>query len=273
MTQENLSGDGIAERIETTELAVGDGSPVTAMLANSLAERKPLADDGALHDTVQGAVDAATGFVFVPPGTFNESVTISTDGLMLMGSGDGTLIDGGTSGAGVNIAKSNISVRNMKVQSSANSSFDGVFHSGGISVLVENVTVTESGDNGIAMTNEAIVRNCTVKNTGDRGLTSGDKCIISNNTVDNAGSVALTTGSDSIVSNNIVKNTNNNGIQINGDDTVAIGNRSINNERGLITFSNDNIFANNRLSDNSSSDITDAGTGTVLDGNLTGPSN
>jgi len=87
------------------------GSLFPTDFADALAGQA-LADDGNLYSSVQTAVDNATGWVFVGPGTFNENVTISTQGLTLEGCGYDTLIDGGTIGSAITLSAADITVKN-----------------------------------------------------------------------------------------------------------------------------------------------------------------
>jgi len=79
---------------------------------------------------------------------------------------------------------------------------------------------------------------------------------------------------DIIVANNVTYNAGNRCLQVEGDDGIWIGNRVSGSAKdGIGIFGIDNIVANNRVSDSANTDITNSGTGTVLDGNLTGASN
>jgi hypothetical protein len=71
------------------------------------------------------------------------------------------------------------------------------------------------------------------------------------------------------MSNNVITDAPGDGINV-GADSIVIGNRVINSGRyGIATFHNNTIIANNRVSDSSDTDISNQGSGTVLDGNLT----
>jgi hypothetical protein len=285
MTQESASGSAVAERIRTANLAVGGNSPVTAMLANSLKERKPLADDGALHDTVQDAVNAAGSFVFVPPGTFNESVTIDTAGLTLLGSGRATLIDGGTINHAIIVDGPNISVDSLSVKTSAGSgnSYAGVrSNSNADSASIKNVVIRDSDATGIDFRDGAdnAYINCTVEASDGASLqATAERTTCTGCIVESSGETGIkfSLADDSIIANNIVKSSSDDGILVNGNDMVVGSNRVINSTNdGIVTgtSSADSIIYNNRVSDSGASDINDTdGTGTTLDANLTGPSN
>lgn len=264
------------------------GSLVPQGLAESVAAGEALADDGNTYSSVQEAVNAASGWVFVGPGTFNESVTISTQGLTLEGSGYDTLIDGGTTGNAIRVEASNLTIKNLSVStaSGGGNSFDAI---GGGSVnsvgdvTIDNVTVRESDNFGINLRSggsvpfeDCIIRNCAINNTDSVGIRATIRMIISNCLIDNPGATGITSGSDDwIVANTVIKSPGGNGgISGIGNDNIVIGNRVINSsDDGISSAGTEFIVANNRVSDSSASDLNDGGTGTVLDGNLTGPSN
>jgi len=285
MTQESTSGQAVAERVRAADIAVGGNSPVTAMLANSLKERKPLADTGELYDSVQEAENAASAFVFVPPGTFNESVTIDTEGLTLLGSGDATLIDGGALSGGdivVSIDASNVTVDSVQVTGSGGNGRAINISSAVTNITAKNVTVSGNTNDGIALNDGSGHRaiNCRVGAVADAGIFVKERSVISGCIVDGAGGSGIATfgtgddNDDVVIANNIIKNTGTDSIKLNGDDTIVIGNRVINSNSSGISFNGaDCIIANNRVSDSTNSDIADFGTGTTLDGNLTGASN
>jgi len=82
-----------------------------------------LADDGSLYDTVQAAENTAKSFVLVPPGTFNESVTIDTAVLTLLGSANSTHIRGSTNT--IRPEASNITIENLRASSVTDGSPSG----------------------------------------------------------------------------------------------------------------------------------------------------
>jgi len=284
MTQESASGQAVAERVRAADIAVGGNSPVTAMLANSLKERKPLADTGELYDSIQAAENDASAFIFVPPGTFNESVTIDTAGLTLLGSGRATLINGGTSGDAITIGVSNVTVSNLSVQTTAGAgnTYRGVLASTGANrCTIRNVTVRDSDNAGIEFQAGAdhTVVNCTVENSDGNGIytTGSPRCIIIGNLLTNNGGDQNDSGidirsNDTIAVNNIVQNSAQHNVYIGpaADDSLIGGNRLINGgDHGIRDRAVDSILFNNRVSDATNGDISSDNNGT-LDGNLTG---
>lgn len=288
MTVDDTSDDYVAERIRASELTVGDGSPVEAMLANSLREGKPLADDGKLHDTVQAAENAASNFVFVPPGTFNETVSIDTSGLTLIGAGDATVIDGGASHA-IDINStgvSDVTVKNLAAQTTGgggNTVFTVVL--GGSSAgshLVENVTVLDSDRHGILCdADDCTMSNCHISKTDNSGIyvngglrATVKECIIGSDVGDSG---IWIRNDDGIVSNCVITGVGTHGIAtFSGPDTVLIGNRIHNvGADGISCDSADTIVANNRISgvDTANYVYIQTTATTVTDANVTGAAN
>lgn len=249
-------------------------------LAESVSAGEALADDGNTYTSVQNAVNAASGWVFVGPGTFNETVAITTAGLTIEGSGYDTLIDGGTSNDAINTGAANITIRNLSVQTTAGggSGFDGIrAATGSDSLTIENVNVRSSDAGGILLANgnDHTVRNCQLTNIDARGIfvNGVSRTVISGNTVSGTSTADIeVTGDDNIITNNITQGGGNNSIYINANDNIIIGNRVINpfNAAVYLNSGNDNIVANNRLSGGG---ITDLATGTLLDGNNTNAAN
>jgi len=250
----------------------GDGRLVTA-----LKNEEPMADDGETYPTIQAAENAASSWVFVPPGTYNENVTIDTDGLTLQGAGYNTTIDGGD-GDALTIESNNVSVGNIAVQADASESGGGVRCIGDAGILT-NIIVNTCGSNGIEITGRGgIVANCRITDSSViiAIFCIYDNVIVTNNIVRNVGiGIYTNAGNNSsqhIIANNIIDSLTNYGMQVR-DNNVIIGNR-INNmpSEGIDISGNNTIVANNRVSD-CGTNIADNGTGTTLDSNLTGPAN
>jgi hypothetical protein len=247
----------------------GDG-----VLIKALKEGKPMADDGRTYDTIQEAERQASSWVFVPPGTFNENVTINTKGLTLRGSGYNTIIESSNTVMDVNI--SNFSVENLRIRASSGSpdgilsgdnanitniSFVGVYKaiSGGESVTVTNCYFDSITQYAVQVSNGGIVSSCHFTNSPNSSDT-------------------IRTANDWIIANNVMDDVGEEGIKVpNGtDDVIIIGNRIVTSSAlSAITIGtgSNNMVANNRISNSSGPAIDDIGTGTLLDANLTGASN
>jgi len=243
----------------------GDG-----VLVKALKEGKPVADDGRTHDTIQAAERAASGWVFVPPGTFNESVEINTEGLTLRGSGYNSHVTS-SSGNTIDINSDNVSIARLRV-------------SGTFAIRLQNscsVVNSHTSGNGIMCKgSDNIVNSCTLEGgTFPYKMVQGnttDRNIISDCTVSNGFDNIIVHGHDAIVANCISIDASNRGIFVDNDSADALigGNRVQNaGNQGIFLFNAPNcILFNNRISD-SGNDIDNASSGTVFDGNLTGASN
>ena len=260
------------------------GSLFPTDYADALAG-KALADDGNLYDSVQNAVDAATGYVIVGPGTFNESVSIGTAGLTLQGSGQGTLIDGGTNGHAVHIQANNVTVENLSVRTepSTDDMRAGVVTDSSYSnATISNIKVRESDAEGVKVQSpNSTVDGCVALNSSGVAtiyiMSGAVNCVARNCHVSNDGNNGIrVTGDDSVIIGCYIENTATDGIVINSGNDCVIGGNRIHNagDSGINMYSGtQNIIFNNRVSDSTNSDIADSGTSTTLDDNLTGTAN
>jgi hypothetical protein len=237
---------------------------------------KALADDGNIYDSVQTAVDNATGYVFIGPGTFNESVTVSTAGMMIEGSGYDTRIDGGTTGHAIDIQAANVTVQDLSVKttSGGGNNYDGL--NGNSNSIIQNIGCTESSRLGLTTGKESIISDCRIgTNVEGSGVVAGNKSVVKSCVLNSPGFVGILANShDCVISSNLVNGTDGSH-GINADaDCVIIGNRIHSaGDDGIRNTSNDVIMANNRISDSGGSNITDTGSGTVKDDNLKGSAN
>jgi len=263
------------------------GSAVPTGLANAVSAGEVLADDGNIYSTVQGAVDNATGWVFVGPGTFNEAVTVSTAGMTIEGSGYGTHIDGGTTGDAINLSAANVTIQNLSVSTTGGggNNYVGVNLDGSANSTVNSVVVRDSDNHGIELSNspDSIVTDCNIEscdsaavaiqNSSVRSIVSD--CYMGSNVT---GEGVFVADQDCIITNNITDSVGDIGVELTSgsSDTVAGGNRIIgsgNDGFFVNSNSNDNIVFNNRISDSVNADFDQNSGSTVLDGNLTGASN
>lgn len=257
-----------------------------ADLALSLRRDQVLADDGLLYDTVQAAENAAGSFIWVPPATFNESVLVNTSGLRILGSGKDSLIDGTNGGDdAIRVTASDVLVSNMSYQSNATNSrgLHGESGSDGLSISQTRCLATDSAEGMRFEDTDVVVSRYTAgSNIGRNAMTTvARRTNVSLSRHQQAEAPILIGGKDGVVSNTVVDSPSGTGgdgrgLDANANDCVFIGCRVISApEIGIIVRSGvtDNIIANNRVSDSGTSDITDNGTDTLLDGNRTGASN
>lgn len=259
-------------------LELGGNNPIYSFLTSAIASGKALADDGKAYDSVQNAVDNASGLVIVGPGTFNESITISTAGLTLIGVGEDTIINGTGLGDAVNSTANNVTVKNLTVQT--DSSYNGVTLAGDNST-VQNVSCI-GGESGVYTTGSGcIVTNCKMTGASSYGVWADTaRTIISSCVVDGDNQSTycglFTRADDCIISNCVVFDAGTPGIQLGRPDNICIGNRVINaGDNGIyLSGADDSLAANNRVSDSTNADISTANSsGSVLDDNKTGASN
>jgi hypothetical protein len=257
----------------------GDG-----ILVKALKEGKPMADDGHTYDTIQQAEREADSWMFIPPGTYNESVFVHTDGLTIKGSGYNTHITNGYSD-GFFLRALNVTIKDLSVSTTATSNNRDAFRpdSASTGFSIQNCAVREADRSAVYSNVSGEVIGCTIESTGSSVITSAGSSGF--NTIDFIGNKIESSSGigfigeskechDSIVANNVIRNTSADGIDITGDANIIIGNRVINaGEDGLRVTGNENIVANNRVSDSTNQDTRDNGTGNLLDANLTGVSN
>jgi len=119
---------------------------------SSLLNNKALADDGNVYDTIQAAVDAASSWVRVGPGTFSESVSISSANLTLVGSGRDTLVSetDSTSDNGISSGSDGVVVKNIAVETTTGSNKDCIRLTGDESEVM-SVWIDQSTRHGVAI--------------------------------------------------------------------------------------------------------------------------
>lgn len=265
--------------MSVNSINIGSNGSLSGLVSQAMAKGKVFADDGNIYDSIQTAVDNASNYVKVGPGTFNESIKIDTLGLKIVGSGHSTVID--STGIGVAIDSSTASdvvVRSLRVKGDGNDNIKT-----GTRNRLDNIYVEgEASDNSIVLNNSSICINTILAGNSSFGVrTNGEGCIISNCVVrseSNYFSAIVLSSDDNIVSNCFVEATNvTNGIQnASSSDNVITGNRIVNSSDTGIYFngSSDVILANNRVSDSANKDIDIAtSSGIKTSGNLTGSSN
>lgn len=233
------------------------GNVVDGRFADAVVDGKALADDGNLYDSVDSAVSAASSWVKVGPGYFNESVTIGTAGLTLSGSGWSTVIFEVVANA------NNVTLRDFESSGGGYTRVEITGDNG----LIENVKLNSVQQS--LKTNSSVgtvIYNCVT----DTSVTPGRKGVIVGNKVD--GAEVTVDGDDVVIANNKIVNSDGRGISDNYySDGIYIANRIDNsNDEGILLNGHDNLVANNRITNSGAAHINDNGTGTLLDDNQTG---
>lgn len=258
------------------EMELAGGGLTSATLSNCLKEGKPLADTGELYSTIQDAENAASSWVFVPPGTFNETLTITTPNLTVVGAGSNSEI---TDSPGIDLQASGVTIRSLRVDpGSTNNGITDINSSGLSNLLLKSVRFGPDANEYIELINTSKVRvvNChTTGVTSSSGVRSDDAQHQFHANIFTGENDIKVNSSESVYSCNIVEGDYACFDHQSGDDSVFIGNRMYSgSNKGIQIRSgvNDDIVANNRISD-SGANIDDRGTGTITDGNLTGSAN
>lgn len=280
----------LVDKVNTTTSYIQrnrSGSLVNGRFGQAVADGKVLADDGSVYDTIQAAENGASSWIRIGPGRFNESVTVDTGGLSVLGAGNSTIVDGGSSGDAIQINASNVRISDFSVRTDKERGGDGVgVGSNCDAPKIHDMKVIQAGDNGISLRDsgdDAIVSNCVVEDAEEDGLeTTRIRGLFVNCIVKNTRSVygiqiddAAVTADDNIVANCIFMNSASNGIAINdSNDCIIYGNRvhSAGGD-GISLNSNDHIVVNNRVSDSAGDNINDSSSGSTVQDNLTGSAN
>jgi len=219
---------------------------------DALANGKVLADDGNLYNSIQTAENNSSTYIFIGKGVFNESVTIDTTGLTVIGAGRETVVDGDKAiGISVSSGTTDVTIKNLNARTTGGGgNFAPAIRLEGADSKVENVKVTDSDRSGIRID----ATNCTISNSIVEGIESGEpavfvygeESIIENCKFDsdievgkvrckilgnNVTSGTILAHENSIVKNNTVTSNGAEGIQINQGETIVEGN-VVNNPTG-----------------------------------------
>lgn len=225
-----------------------------------LSTDTPMNSNGNKFTTVQAAIDDLNGdgWVFVPAGTYNESVTIDENNVTLFGVGISSYINGGTTGHGIHCSGNYCVIKDLKVATTGGggNSYDAIKLEGH-DCVVERVFISDSDNIGINIDTGGVntISNCRIgivgasvdaigiylnhgmcvaignhiTDTGTHGIAvgaSGDKARIVGNYIRNAGDdgILLATGaSNCLVDSNIIDNSTNEDIDDDSGGTSTIG--------------------------------------------------
>jgi len=238
----------------------------------ALSNGEVLADDGTLYSSIQTAENNASDYVFVGPGTFNESVTIDTEGLMVMGAGDNTYIYNNTgSGKAISVQASNVTLKEFSIESDTSNAIQLDFN--GVENIVKNVRVINSGFDAFKiLADRTIVQNCIVENSGNKFMDASVEVKVVNNIFKNASAQGISfSGANTVIKNNKFDTTTNSciissstatGSIISSNNFVDTGNTAIN------TNSDETRIQDNYILNSSSTGIAAAGNDDVIGGNI-----
>jgi len=268
--------------VSTNEIGLGNNALVGGLLTTALKDGEVLADDGYVYSSVQAAQDAASSWIFIGPGTFNENVTIDTPGLTVRGSGYDTLLSAGDGEYAVEVQSDNVVIQDMRLTNDYSSTIEYAIRLVGNNPVIRSVWIDDAG-RGIEADTEnrdPIITSVKVDGLQDWGITTGKivkNCTITNIAQDRGRGDGIAPDEDGVVANCIVHNfsTSDSGIKL-ANDSIAIGNRvhNISGGGGVETSGSaaDMIIANNRISDCGTSIVLN-GSNELQDGNNTGASN
>jgi len=254
-------------------------SPVTTSVSQAFKNGKVIADDGNAFDTVQGAVDAANSIVKIPPETFNESVSVNTAGLTILGSGYDTHIYPSGDSLPIFCQANNVTVSNLSAQTDVNSKYEP-FRIGADNITFDSLTARHGGGGGFKSAasqnyKDILFNNCHVGSADSYGIAFGavnSVCI--NCTVNNCEDGGISNGENTVIANNIVRNTNGNGMYIGRSDSTVYGNRIHNSsDRGIYANTTDSVIVNNRVSGSTNSSIQNIESNTIVRDNKTSAAN
>lgn len=275
--------DSTNTRFELTDLVNGvtayvqqnrAGDLVDGRLAQAVAEGKILADDGNVYDDPNNARNNAGSWIKIGPGRF-DGIFVDVDGLTVLGSGRQTIIDG-NSGNAFRVEANDVTIRNLVARNNQTAGVVTLRQASGSRLTVDSVYITE-GDEPIRASNKLVLVNSRIENCASRISTTGAaRHIFANNRIRSIGNRGLYMGEDSIAVGNHISDSSDamGSVVLWNDDSIAIANRvERSRTNGIRIEGADCIVANNRVSDSANSDISDNGTGTVLDANLTGSAN
>lgn len=268
-------------RPETQE-QIGD----RGIFLRSMANGEVLADDGRLYSDVISAEEAASGWLFIPPGDFplsGSDFRIETSGLTVYGCGYASFIDGGGEDTvPLHITAPDVTVRGVRVRTNTDFSGDDAIIVDGPNANLTNLYVMESELNGInvvesdcRISHSYIGPVAEINNTSFAGVNCATRTTVFANFFEDVTTIAIRGQPDCTIGANYIKNAFSRGIYTNSPDSTITGNTIFNCGTGIEIDGGggaDNIVANNRIAD-CSTPIVDNGTNTLLDGNVTGASN
>jgi hypothetical protein len=206
---------------------------------NLAGATNPINSRGNEFTTVQEAIDdledaGVGGLVYVPVGTFNEALTITGDDITLLGSGWGTIINGGTTGHAINVSGSRCVVRELQCKTTVGGGqpFHGILWTGDFGMAFR-VFVNGSDNNGISSQGQDnMISHCRIFDPDGNGIdVATNRSSICNTDIIQTGLFGIgTVASDTIINGNYIDTTGDDGINIHIDaeNCVATANRITN---------------------------------------------
>lgn len=136
------------------------------------------------------------GLIYLPSGTWNESLIITQHNLTIIGEGTETTIKNKDPQPPVTIIASNVRLINMSVQSEHDVPAVSLNHGDATQAVIQNVNITESGSHGIHRNENygfaiGAILNCTFNNISEHAIYAptgtGPYNLVFGNTAENVG--------------------------------------------------------------------------------------
>jgi hypothetical protein len=189
---------------------------------------RPINSKGHSFATVQAALDdlGGDGFVYVPPGTYAEAVTISDNNVLLFGAGRSSYINGGTTSHAIAVSGDTCIVRDLRVSTTGGSGnvYHGVYTTG-LDIIVENVYVSASDYRGISIQGaRGLALRCHVSSCDNEGIAvAHTPSRVVGNYVDDT-LITSAAGDDSVIVSNYITGAVT--IHVDSEDCVVDSNRA-----------------------------------------------
>lgn len=211
-------------------------------------------NDDPFQDAINAAEAAGGGIVYADDKTYNETLTIDSNNVWVIGAGmDQTIVDGTTEGPGIHIDADNVIVSDLTARCTAGqgSNRDGIRVVDSADVIILNCEVENADRNAFGVSgtcSKVVVRNCVAQDADEVAFFSGGASSSQIYMIDNVSNFNSTTHTQ---------------LWISSSDGIYIGNTfgtGKNNSVKLHTTAEDNAVLGNTLG----GIITDSGSGNCI---------
>lgn len=222
--------DGYFSSIIVEDVEITSSGQATKALAQPQAD-SVYADDGNFYNTIGDALNNATSYVSIGPGTFNENLTVTTDDMTIEGVGESTVIDGGDSSPAVTIDARNVTISNLSAITDRPGSQNAIeVTTNGDKAKVYNIAGIVAGESGIYTDGtpfKVTIRDCDIEAVGSGSPSiemKGNDSLIEG-VIDNAGNIAVSGQSSNIVNCRVNTTSNLPAIELDGSFCIASNNQ------------------------------------------------
>lgn len=193
---------------------------------------KAVDDNGVVHDRVQDAIDNASDFVIVGPGTFEEQLTVDSAGLSMRGAGRGTVIDGTTGDVAIDVAANDVSLASIAARTDegqGGGNYPVRVQDAAEGVVLRVVRVITGDDSAFRIIGaKTKMIACVVEYAQGQGINftgSSEDCGAMGCIIENVTSIGIRLdGQRGYAIGNSVKGNGSTGIQLNDPDCTVMGN-------------------------------------------------